>query len=166
MIQIWDNHMKGYVVVFMTSLLLSLPAILETGCSSLTLEPANFSWPIENELKVDAGGMIQESRYRISFNVKPMLYEETKDSVNVSGRLIDIIRDVQGYYYLTGPQFKNVYVFRQAEGCLTLENKITVSEDGLLSPGFNQRTLYIELVNGSDIPIMLTKDGSKKENGK
>ncbi|HUI31639.1 MAG TPA: hypothetical protein VLX91_15630 [Candidatus Acidoferrales bacterium] len=162
MIQIWDNYLKGHVVVFVTS----LSSLLAAGCSSLTLESANFSWPIENELKVDAGGMIQEDRYRISFNVKPLLYEETNDSVNVSGRLIDIIRDVQGYYYLTGPQFKNVYVFRQAEGCLVLENKIAVSEDGLLSPGFNQRTLFIELVDGRDKPIMLTKDGGKKENTK
>jgi hypothetical protein len=166
MIQTWDNHKKGHVVVFWASLFLSFSALLATGCSSLTLESANFSWPIENELKVDAGGMIQENRYRVSFNVKPLLYEETKDSVDIAGRLIDIIRDVQGYYYLTGPKFKNVYVFQQAEGCLVLENKIAVSENGLLSPGFNQRTLYIELVNGSDIPLMLTKDGSKKENTK
>ncbi len=166
MIPIWENHMKGYVVVFMTTLFLGLSALLATGCSSLILEPANFSWPIENELKVDASGMIQENRYRVSFNVKPLLYEETKDSVNISGRLIDIIRDVQGYYYLTGPHFKNVYVLQPAEGCLVLENKIAVSDNGLLSPGFNQRTLYIELVNGSDTPIMLTKDGSKKENTK
>ncbi|MGO9482650.1 MAG: hypothetical protein ACLP05_12835 [Candidatus Kryptoniota bacterium] len=132
----------------------------------MTLGSANFSWPIENELKVDAGGMIQEDRYSISFNVKPMLYEETNDSINVSGRLIDIIRDAQGYYYLTGPQFKNVYVFGQAEGCLVLENKIEVSDNGLSSPGFNQRISYIELVSSSDQPLMLTRDGSKKENTK
>jgi len=166
MVHAWDNHMKAHAAIFVTSLSFILAAFLVAGCSSLTLGPANFSWPIENELRADPNGMIQEDRYRISFNVKPLLYEETKDSVNVAGRLIDIIRDAQGYFYLTGPQFKNVYVFRQDEDFLVLENKISVSENGLSSPGFNQRNLYIELVNGNDKPLMITKDGSKKENAK
>ncbi|MFZ1082622.1 MAG: hypothetical protein WAO19_11950 [Candidatus Kryptoniota bacterium] len=143
--------------------ILVLSALLATGCSSLILKPADFSWPIEAELNVDTLGVIQESRYSIVLNVKPLLYEETKDSVNVKGDTINVIRDARGFYFFTGPQFKNVYVFRQSDGGLKLEKKIQVSKDGMSFPAFNQRVSYIELINGSDKPIMLTKDGIQEE---
>lgn len=156
-------HGNKSFVTFGESMVLVLSALLAAGCSSLMLKPANFSWPIEDELKVNSLGMIQESRYSIAFNVKPLLYEETKDSVNVNGHIINTIRDSRGFYFLTGPQFKNVYVFRQADGCLKLDKKISVSKEGLSSPAFNQRSSYIELINGSDKPIMLTEDGIQEE---
>ncbi len=143
--------------------ILFLSSFLSAGCSSLVLKPADFSWPIQDELKVDARGMVQESRYSIELNVKPLLYEEMKDSVNVSGRTIDIIRDARGFYFVSGPLFKNVYVFRPDDGGLRLEKEIAVSKDGLSSPAFNQRATYIELVNGNDKPIKLTKDGIQEE---
>ena len=143
--------------------ILLLSSLLTAGCSSLVLKPADFSWPIEDELKVDSRGMVQESRYSIALNVKPLLYDETKDSTDVNGRTINIIRDARGFYFLTGPQFKNVYVFRQGDGGFTLEKKIAVSKEGLSTPAFNQRVPYIELVNGNDKPIMLTKDGIQEE---
>ncbi len=154
---------KESFVTFGKSMILILSALLAAGCSSLMLKPADFSWPIEDQAKVDSQGMIQENRYSIALNVKPLLYEETKDSVNVNGHTINVIRDARGFYFLTGPQFKNVYVFRQADGGLKLEKEIPVSKDGLLSPAFNQRVSYIELINGSDKPIMLTEDGIQEE---
>jgi len=146
--------------------ILFLPALLVAGCSSLILKPADFSWPIEDELKVDPRGMVQENRYSISLNVKPLLYDETKDTSNFDSSMINIIRDVRGFYFLTGPHFKNVYVFRQDDGCLRLEKKIAVSKEGLSAPAFNQRVPYIELVNGVEKPIMLTKDGIHEEEKK
>jgi hypothetical protein len=134
-----------------------------TGCSSLILKPADFSWPIEDELQVDQQGMIQENRYSLVLNVKPLLYVEMKDSVNLSGKTINIIRDMRGYYFLTGPQFKNVYVFYQADGSLKLQKKIAVSKTGLSAPAFNQRAPYIELISSNNEPLMLTKDGIWEE---
>ena len=154
---------KGILTIFSKNSVLVLSALLIAGCSSLMLKPADFSWPIEDELKVDSRGVIQENRYSLALNVKPLLYAETKDSVNLSDRMINIIRDARGFYFLTGPQFKNVYVFRQADGGLKLEKKIAVSKTGLSSPAFNQRVPYIELLNGNDKPIMLTKDGIQSE---
>lgn len=150
----------------MKSLGLFLVVFLIAGCSPLMLKPADFSWPIESELKVNSSGMVQENRYNVSFNVKPLLYEETKDSVNISNHTIRLIRDENGFYFITAPQFKNVYVFAQADGGLSLEKAIPVSKDGLSSPAFNQRAPYIELLNGKDKPIMLTKDGIKEEGKK
>jgi len=140
--------------------------MLVAGCSSLLLKPADFAWPIEDELKVDSHGMVHEERYTFSFNVKPLFYEELKDSVNISNHTIRIIRNVDGYYFITAPKFKNVYVFGQAEGGLSLEKAIPVSTTGLTSPAFNQRSPYVELLNGNEKPMMLTKDGIKQEEKK
>ncbi len=138
-------------------------ALTAAGCSPLVLRPANFAWPIEDVLKSDLHGMVHEERYSLSFNIKPLMYAETKDSVHVSNRIIRLIRGEQGYYFITGPKFKNVYVFSQGNGGLVLVNRILVSKTGLSSPAFNQRAPYIELLNGGQKPVLLTRDGIVKE---
>jgi len=150
----------------MKSVGLFLFVFLVAGCSPLTLKPADFSWPIEKELTVNSNGMVREDRYSISFNVKPLLYEETKDSTNLSNLTIRLIRDMDGFYFITAAHFKNVYVFSQINGGLSLEKTIPVSQVGLSSPAFNQRAPYVELVNGKNKPIMLTKDGIHEEGKK
>lgn len=142
-----------------------LLVLLAGGCSPLTLKPADFGWPVESVLKVDGKGMVQESRYQLSFNVKPMLFEETGDSVNVSNVTIRVIRDPLGYFYITAPKFKNVYVFAAAEGALKLETKIMISEKGMAAPAFNARAPHVQLINGNDKPLMLSKNGIQ-EGGK
>lgn len=133
--------------------------ILVAGCTSLTLAPSDFSWPIESELTADRGGMVKEDRYYLSFNIKPLLFAEFQDSLKVDGRTIRIIRDRQGYYFVTGPRFKNVYVFEHAEAGLSQVNKILVKEAGLSNPAFNKRPPHIQLLNGNDKPILLTRKG-------
>jgi hypothetical protein len=143
--------------------------LLLTGCGGLVLRPAEFAWPFESVFKVDSKGIAKEqeepARYFITFNAKPLLFEETGDSVHVADRIFRVIRDGEGYYYVTGKEFKNVYVFASAEGALTLQNKIPVSDKGLESPAFNQRPPYIQLLNGKEASKMLNKDGIK-EGGK
>lgn len=134
-------------------------AALWAGCSSLTLKPADFSWPIETELQVDSKGMVHESRYSISFNVKPLLFAELQDSVNVSRHILRMIRDPRGFYFVTAPKFKNVYVFAQTDGGLSAANTIPVSQQGLASPAFNLRSPLVQLLNGKEKPIMLSKEG-------
>lgn len=121
--------------------------LIITACSSLTLKPGDFSWPIENALKVDSKGFIEEQRYAFTLKVKPLFYEEFADSNNIAGKEIRIIRDKLGYLYLTAKKFKNVYVFMTVEGGMKLENKILVSETGLVSPAFNQKSPNIELLD-------------------
>ena len=118
-----------------------------SACSSLTLKPADYSWPIENVLKVDSKGFIEEQRYSFTLKVKALFYEEFKDSTNFSGKEIRLIRDKLGFYYITGKEFKNVYVFEPEENGMDLENKILVTETGLVSPAFNQKTSNIELLD-------------------
>ncbi|MDQ7818555.1 MAG: hypothetical protein RDU14_16130 [Melioribacteraceae bacterium] len=141
------------------TVIVSLVLIIVAGCSSLMLKPADFSWPIENVLKVDANGFISEDRYTFSINVKQLFFAEYKDSTNYSGKEIRIIRDKLGYYFMTAKDFKNVYVFIPVENGMKLENKVLLSEiESLTSPVFNQKNSHIELLDGS-IKYLLNHKG-------
>ena len=140
--------------LIMTALLTSVV----TGCNPLALKPADFGWPVESVLKADSKGMVQENRYQLSFNIKPMLFAETGDSSNVSVT-VRVIRDRAGYYFITAPGFKNVYVFGTGDGALTLESKVMISELGLNAPAFNARPPHVQLLNGADKPVLLSKGG-------
>jgi hypothetical protein len=154
------GSMKAIIILFIFSFLVL------SGCSSLTLKPGDFAWPIETVSKVNDKGMIEDNQYNFSLNVKELLYEETMDSVNISNVTLRIIRDVKGYYFMTASKFKNVYVFEQIEGGLKLSNKILVTQDGLKNPAFNQRSQYIQLLDGQNSPVSLTKEGILKGENK
>jgi len=132
--------------------------VLSTACTMLTLQPADFSWPVESALNVDEQGNVTEERYSTDFNTIALFYEEFQDSMAYKGKEIRLIRNNSGNYFIAGKEFKNVYVFKADEGTLVLEKKIFISEFGLKSPAFNQRSPYIELVDG-DYQINLTNDG-------
>ncbi|WP_290665039.1 hypothetical protein [Ignavibacterium sp.] len=137
---------------------LALLVIISAACSSLKLSPAEFGWPIESVQKVDKEGFVKEDRYSFSFNSKALFLEEMQDSMAYQGKDLRIIRNQDGYYFITSKSFKNVYIFEQAEASLELKEKVFVSENGLNNPFFNQRNPYIELVDG-DFKIFLTSEG-------
>jgi hypothetical protein len=144
------------VKIILTLLLFTL-----TACSTLTLKPVDFSWPIESVLKVDDDGFVKEDRYSFSFNSINLFLEETGDSLSYINKEIRIIRDMNSYYYITSKNFKHVYVFTNSEGALSLSKKILISEAGISNPAFNQRQPYIELING-DTKLLLSNDGIKE----
>lgn len=125
-------------------------ALIAVGCKSVMLQPADFSWPVENVLKVDENGFVTEDRYSFSMNVKPLFVEEFADSNMAVGKEIRIIRDKVGYYYITGSNFKNVYLFLPVEGGIEQVDKIAISDSFVLAnPALNQKIPNIELVDGS-----------------
>ncbi len=132
------------------------------GCSSLRLTPADFSWPVESVIRVDDNGTAKEDRYALSFNAKPLYFEETGDSLAYLDRDLRVIRDTLGYYYITGNKFKNVYVFTMGDGAFNLYNEIRISETGISEPVFNQRPPFIELIEGNK-QYFLSKSGIEKE---
>jgi len=133
--------------------------LIYSACSTLTLQSANFAWPIESVLPVNDAGNVLDQRYSVEFNTTPLFYEELKDSNAYAGKDIRLIRDKEGYYYMTANEFKNVYVFQAEEGELILENKIPISETGIIRPAFNQRDTLIELVDANNNIISLTHQG-------
>lgn len=128
------------------------------ACSSLKLEPAQFSWPIESVLKIDKDGFVKEDRHSVSFNTKALFFEETKDSLSYAGKSIRLIRNNEGFYFMTAVDFKNVYVFTVTKNAFSLENKIQINETGLINPAFNQRNSFIELLDETK-SYQLTSEG-------
>jgi hypothetical protein len=131
---------------------------LLTACSSLLLEPAQFSWPIESVLKVDKDGFVKEDRHSIYFNSVALFFEETQDSLSYAGKTIRLIRNYEGYYFMTSTDFKNVYVFSVEKSAFSLLNKIQINETGLINPAFNQKGPFIELLDDGNT-YKLTSDG-------
>jgi hypothetical protein len=134
---------------------------LLAGCAALTLQPANFSWPIESVLTVDETGMVSDDRYSFSFDTKSLFFEEFNDSSAYKEKELRILRDVNGFYFITANKFKNVYVFKMNYGAMVLDNKIFISEFGLDNPAFNQREPFVELIDG-DKSLYLTNTGIDK----
>ena len=131
---------------------------LFAACSALFLQPANFAWPIESVLPVDENGMVSDERYSLSFDTKALFYEEFNDSSSYNEKEIRILRDVNGFYFVTANKFNNVYVFKMNYGAMVLENKIFISEFGVENPALNQRVPYVELIDG-DRSLYLTNTG-------
>jgi len=139
---------------FLSFLLLGLLA----ACSALTLQPANFAWPIESVLPVDESGTVSDERNSFSFDTKSLFFEEFNDSSAYMEKEIRILRDVNGFYFMTANKFKNVYVFKMNHGAMVLDSKIFISEFGVKNPALNQREPYVELIDG-DKSLFLTNTG-------
>ena len=122
--------------------------VIAAACSTLRLQQADFAWPIESVISVDESGKVSDERYSISFDTEGLFYEELEDSSAYVGKEIRILRDINGYYFITAEKFKNVYVFQMENGAMVLNNKIFISEFGIEAPALNQRTPYIELIDG------------------
>lgn len=145
---------------FVIAIVITLLFIV-VACSVLSLQPANFAWPLESVLPIDEDGNVTEDRYSIEFNTIGLFVEEFQDSLSYKGKELRIIRDNQGYYFITASNFKNVYVFNTQDGALVLNNEILISETGIQNPAFNQRSPNIELIDG-DKTYKLTYEGIEK----
>jgi hypothetical protein len=143
-------YLKIFLIFVTTLVLLS--------CSSLTLTPAEFSWPIEAVLKIDNNGFVNEERNLVSFDTRALFLEETEDSLGYAGKTLHLIRNNEGFYFMTAAGFKNVYVFTVEKSAFSLENKIQLNETGLINPAFNQRNFFIELIDDGKT-YKLTSEG-------
>ncbi|MCK9408588.1 MAG: hypothetical protein WCX28_08075 [Bacteriovoracaceae bacterium] len=138
------------------------------GCSSLQLQPADFSWAAEEIVDIGAKGMVDAKRYSVAFNVTALLTKEfAADSMAAKNtQEVRLIRDKAGFYYLTGKKFKNVYVLAQSDGALAVSNTLAISaEKAMDDPKFDQKDTYIELWNGKD-KYQLSKGGAQPLGGK
>ncbi|MFC2094007.1 hypothetical protein ACFLSH_00120 [Bacteroidota bacterium] len=132
--------------------------VFATACSTLKLEHANFAWPVESVIAVDENGKVSDDRYSIIFDTRALFFEETEDSSAYAGKKLRMLRDTNGYYFITAEKFKNVYVFQMNNGAMVLNNKIFISELGMENPALNQRAPYIELIDGGK-SLYLTING-------
>lgn len=136
--------------------------ILMPACSSVTLQPVDFAWPIESVLTTDAEGAVLIDRYSTGFNTANLFKTEFSETTNAINKEIRVIRGKDGYYYVTAPGFKHVYLLYAKDGKLVVEDKFLITEDGLNAPVFNQQKPDIELRDGNAI-YLINGEGLKRE---
>ena len=61
-------------------------------------------------------------------------------------------------YYVTGSNFKYVYVMTPGASELKLVQRFEVSKTGLKKPALNKRDPYVELIDGSELRVLMTSD--------
>lgn len=128
--------------------MLLLGAVLVTGCKqSMVISKVDYSQSIESVLQPNEDGVVKDVRHGLTFNIKPLQYAETRDTSSVTVEQVRFIRGKEGFYYITAPDFKNVYVMSPEKGKLKLTKKLAVSESGLSEPALNQRTSHIQLLS-------------------
>ena len=133
-------------------------AVMLPACSSLSLQQVDYGWPVESVLTVSEANTVTEGRHAISFNVAPLAEAEFENANALRGKEIRLLRSTDGMYYVTGSQFKHVYVMAPEAGELSLHRKYEVSEKGLTKPALNQREPYVELIDGSSVRLLMTRD--------
>lgn len=148
---------------YLVSLILFFSASLWlTGCASFVVDKVNYAHQLETVMVPDADGQVSDQRHGISFNVTPFAKEEWGEETEQSINEIRMIRDDEGFYYITSPGFSNVYIMSPEKGKMKLTKKIKVSESGLSEPAFNYRKDHIELVDLKDESIQyITVNGVK-----
>jgi hypothetical protein len=142
---------KATLVCFLAILALS-------GCATVTLKPVDFSWSFESVLTADSAGYVRAEPKTIAFDARELFRAETKDPGAAAGTIVRIIRDYEGFYFITSPGFKHVYIFSGANGKMTLKKKVLIAEQGMEKPYFNRRELGIELVANGQV-YLLSKKG-------
>src|SRR5690554_2005849 len=91
--------------------------LLITGCgSSLVIQNVDFSQPVESVLTPDVNGDVNDQRFAIKFSINPLLEAEELRDVSE----IRLIKNREGYYFITANGFSHVYVLEPGEGELLL----------------------------------------------
>ncbi len=127
---------------------LLIAAVLFTGCKqSMVISKVDYSQSIESVLTPNDEGVVKDMQHGLTFNIKPLQYAETQDTSSITTKEIRYIRGKEGFYYITAPDYKNVYVMAPEKSKLKLKKKLTVKKDGVAEPAFNQRTSHIQLLN-------------------
>lgn len=124
--------------------------VLLTGCKqSMVISQVDYSQSIESVLQPDEDGTVEDPKHGITFNIKPIQYAETQDTSSVTTKQVRYIRGNEGYYYITAPDYKNVYVMAPEKEKLVLKETLKIADETIAKPAFNQRRTHIQLVNRS-----------------
>lgn len=154
--------MKSFITC---ALGLLLTIVFMTGCKqSMVISKVDYSQSIESVLTPNEEGIVEDVEHGLKFSIMPLQYAESQDTSSVTTKEVRYIRGQEGYYYITAPNYRNVYVLAPENSSLKLEKKLEVAENGISQPAFNQRTSYIQLLNlSSGESWKLNPEGVEKE---
>jgi hypothetical protein len=155
------KYSKFSIFIFVAVLLFT------SACKTFEVKNVNYAHQVESVLIPTESGEVTDNRYGISFNILPFQFEEMQDSLSVQVEEVRLIRNQNGFYFITANGFNNVYVMEPINSGLRLKEKITVSENGLIKPAFNMRTPFVQLIDTETSNIYrLNEKGIKKEGDK
>lgn len=136
--------------------------VLIMGCAgSKRITDVNYSRPLESLLLADSHGMVEDHRHGLKFSVLPLQFEEWGDSSSVRISTVRMIRVRSGKYLLTASDFEHVYVLKPDEHSLIIDQRVRITDKGLLEPAFNVREHHIELLDsgtGSSVKLIERKN--------
>lgn len=134
---------------------------------SFVVKNVNYAQHIESVLTPDSEGVVNDVRYGLSYSILPFQFEEFQDSSSVLISEVRMMRNSEGFYFITADRFKNVYVMKPQKGELKLEKKILISESGVISPVFNWREPVVQLIDkvSSEIYLLNEKGIYTKKEG-
>ncbi|WP_440998856.1 hypothetical protein [Fodinibius sp. SL11] len=155
--------MKSFIKT--VTMVCMVAALFITGCKqSMVISKVDYSQSIESVLQPDENGTVEDVKHGLTFNIKPIQYAETQDTSSVTTEQVRYIRGQEGYYYITAPNYQNVYVMAPEKGSLVLKETLKVLEEGITNPAFNQRMSYIQLLNQSTDDVWrINPESIKKE---
>lgn len=130
------------------------------------VENVNYAQQIESVLAPDENGNVHDIRHGITFNVQPFQKQEFGEDQKTEIKELRLIRNAEGYYFITANQFKHVYVMEPGKAELKLKNKIKVSEERLNAPAFNLRDSVVQLVKTDTNEIFTLNEKGLQENKK
>jgi hypothetical protein len=131
-------------------------SVVLVACGT-TIDGVRYAWPVESVLTVGNNNTVEDGRHALTFSVAAIAEKEFADSTSLRGKEIRLLRNTEGFYFLTGKKFKNVYVLKSGTGTLRVKSQIEVAPRGLEDPALNQRLPYVELLDGK-IAVRLTED--------
>lgn len=153
---------------FIPILLLASIVMLGTACKTFVVKNVNYSHQIESVLTPDENGIVNDVRHGITFNITPFHKKEFGENDSTHQiKEIRLIRNADGFYFITANQFKNVYVMEPGNASLKLKKKIKVSEERISEPAFNMRDGVVQLVKVETNEIVsMNQNGIKENNDK
>jgi len=136
------------------------------SCSTFKIENVKYGWNGEYFASPDENGDFTIPKNSMKFNVLKLLEEEGLLN-KITDIKLRIIRDEEGYFYITADKFKYIWVFMPDESSLKLKNKIELLKGkSLEEPKFNEQKPNIKVFLKDKSEFIINKDGIIKSENK
>lgn len=140
--------------------LIIVSAVCFSCNKALVIKEVNYAQHVESVVAPDEQGIVADQRNNIRFSVAPLLHQEFGEDSTQEIEFVRILRNADGFYFITANNFKNVYVFEPKRGELKLKKSILIAEDGLNRPALNWRAPYIQIITyNAEQPFYIDENG-------
>lgn len=143
-----------------------LASIALASCRGVLIEDVDFGWPVESVLTVGAGNRVDDPRHGLAFSVAALAHQEFGDSNALRHGTIRLLRSSKGFYYVTAPGFRTVYVLESAPGTLRIVDALAVSDTPLLDPALNHRPPHVIVLDSDARVAILAGDGTVEKDSR